>query len=93
MTTHIAHPSPNERREFLVDDCPRCYEYVEDNGIHFDPSQFRAFWRKMIEVEFNDIGGYESKADKELGTRLYQVTLSLQRAFDLDPHRVMPSGF
>lgn len=88
MTTHAHHPPPAERREFLVDGCPRCAEYAADLGLHFDEERFRAFWTKMVTVEFHDDGGYLSQTDKELGRRLYYVALALQRAFGLDPERL-----
>jgi hypothetical protein len=86
VTAHECHASPEARPEFLVDGCPRCQEYVDDLGVYFDPERFRAFWAKMIEVEFDDDGGYASVADGELGHRLYLVALQFQRAFGIDPH-------
>lgn len=86
MSSHIAHPDPTEREAFLVDGCPRCAEYVAELGLHFDVKRFRAFWKKMVAVEFDDIGGYASKADKALGRSLYYIALSFQRAYGLDPH-------
>lgn len=85
MTTHARHPDPTGREEFLVDGCPRCEEYLDELGLPFDPERFRAFWRKMISVEYDDEGGYASELDKQLGRRLYHLSLSLERAFALDP--------
>lgn len=88
MTIHTRHPQPYERLEFLVDGCPRCAEYAADLGLHFDEGRFRAFWEKMVAVEFHDDGGYASQTDKALGRRLYYVALALQRTFGLDPERL-----
>jgi hypothetical protein len=85
MTQHVMHENPQERDAFLVDGCPRCSEYVDDLGVPFDPGRFRAFWVKMVAVEFQDTGGYASQLDKELGRRLYLVALGLQRGFGIDP--------
>lgn len=84
MTIHVQHPGTDDREEFLVDGCPRCAEYVADLGVQFDAARFRAFWAKMLEVEIDGTGCYASKADKELGSRLYLVALQLERAFALD---------
>jgi hypothetical protein len=87
---------PDGRGAFLIDGCERCDEYLEDLGVHFDADRFRAFWAKMVEVEYDDVGGYESDLDKQLGRRLYIVALSLQRGFGLDPRdlakRAAPGG-
>ncbi len=86
MTAHHNHASPADRKEFLVDGCPRCAEYVRDIGIHFDVHRFRAFWAKMLEVEYGDYGAWGSELDQELGRTLYRVSLALERAFSLNPH-------
>lgn len=86
MTTHIQHPTLDQREMFMVDGCPRCAEYADDLGVHFDPERFRAFWAKMVEVEFDDVGGYASASDKALGSQLYLVALQFQRSFGIDPH-------
>ncbi len=91
MSTHVhppGTPEPDARGAFLIDGCERCAEYAADLGLHFDSDRFRAFWRKMIEVEYDDIAGYESELDKQLGRRLYYVSLALQRAFGLDPREL-----
>lgn len=91
MSSHLhppGTPTPGEREVFLVDGCERCVEYVEDLGTSFDAERFRAFWRKMVEVEYDYVGGYRSKLDKRLGRRLYWISLSLQRAFGLDPREL-----
>lgn len=94
MTVHAPHPGPSDRREFLVDGCLRCAEYVEDYGLPFDEDRFRAFWAKMVRVEFDDAEGYDSGLDRTLGRRLYHVALALQRAFSLDPHTLaVPPGW
>lgn len=85
MTMH-EHPDqrpPLERPEFLVDGCPRCEEYESDMGLHFDAPRFIAFWRHMIDVEFEDEGGYMSVLDRQLGRKLFYVALALHRAFGL----------
>lgn len=79
-------PDPAGRADFLVDGCPRCAEYARDLGLPFDPARFRAFWRKMVEVEFDSTGGYASDLDKQLGRSLYYVALGLQRSFGINPH-------
>jgi hypothetical protein len=89
VTTHARHPQPSERREFLVDGCPRCAEYAADLGLHFDEDRFRAFWAKMIRVEFDDAEGWDSETDRDLGRRLFSVALSLQRAFGLNPRDLL----
>jgi CheY-like chemotaxis protein len=91
MTTHIPHPVLGDRREFLVDGCPRCEEYVRDLGVPFDEDRFRAFWAKMVRVEFDDAEGYDSTLDRRLGRNLYHVALALQRAFGLDPRTLQPT--
>lgn len=76
-------PQPNDRTAFLVDGCPRCAQYVRDLGIHFDSGRFRAFWNHMIDGEFfhdND-AHYETRLDDQLGSALFKLALSLQRAF------------
>jgi hypothetical protein len=79
MTMHAIHAGPEQRAMFLVDGCPRCAEYARDLGIHFTEERFRAFWRKMVEVEFNDYGAYASQLDKQLGRQLYLVALAITR--------------
>lgn len=74
---HSPHPSPSE--EFLVDGCPRCKEYADELGIPFDQDRWAAFWKKMVEVEFTNIGSWASEYDRLLGRRLYLVALGLQR--------------
>lgn len=87
--THLpGTPAPDDRDVFLIDDCERCAEYVEDLGCSFDSDRFRAFWRKMVDVEYDDASGYASALDKQLGRRLYIVSLSLHRAFGLDPREL-----
>lgn len=85
MTIHNHHISPNDREEFLVDGCPRCEQYVENLGIDFDALRFADFWRKMIQIEWFDYGRYASKLDRDLGSKLYWVSLSLNRAFGINP--------
>lgn len=95
MSSHIHPPGtpvPADRAAFLVDGCPRCAEYVEDLGVSFDAERFRAFWEKMVEVEYDDASGYASTLDKQLGRRLYVVSLSLHRAFGLDPRGLLLGG-
>ena len=88
---HIAHPGIRDREEFLVDGCPRCREYVDDLGLHFDPQRFRDFWEHMTRVEWDDADHYHSESDKELGRRLYLVSLSFERAFGLHPRMIGPT--
>lgn len=80
-------PPPAEREgddgPFLIDGCPRCEEYADELGVHFDPGRWRAFWAKMHTVEFQNTGGYQSILDKQLGQQLYYVALGLQRAFGI----------
>lgn len=86
---HSPHPSPSAREEFLVDGCPRCEEYADELGLYFDQDRWRAFWKKMLAIEFRDEGGYRSLLDKRLGSRLYLVALGLQRQ-GIDVHRLVP---
>jgi hypothetical protein len=91
MSSHVhppGTPAPDGRDAFLIDGCNRCAEYVDDFGVSFDPDRFRAFWRKMVDVEYDDASGYASKLDKRLGRRLYLVSLTLHRAFGLDPREL-----
>ncbi len=83
--------APTDRDYFLVDGCPRCREYVDDLGLHFDPDRFRAFWAHMIEVEWLNRDIYKSTNDKDLGTRLYLVSLSFERAFGIHPSAFAPT--
>jgi len=86
MTVHDPpHPPPLAREEFLVDGCARCAEYAADLGLHFDRERWRAFWEKMIRVEFDDEGTYASGLDRQLGRKLYYVVLGLQRATGVEP--------
>jgi hypothetical protein len=73
------------RDPFLVDGCERCQEYVELLGRPFDPTRFHAFWHKMIEVEWDHDGNWNSKLDRALGEKLYLVSLQMQAAFGLHP--------
>lgn len=86
MTAHAQHPPPEERSEFLVDGCARCEEYVTELGIPFTAPRFLMFWRKMVDVEFEDAGGWHSELDQRLGLQLYKIALVFQRAFNMDPH-------
>lgn len=92
MSSHLhppGTPPPSEREAFLIDGCPRCAEYVEDLGCSFDADRFRAFWRKMIDVEYDVEGGYASVLDAKLGRRLYCVSLALHRAsFGFNPREL-----
>lgn len=88
MSAHDNHPAPGERDAFLVDGCPRCQEYADDVGLHFDQGRFRAFWQHMIDVEYRDRAAYRSQLDKALGRRLYYVSLCLHRAFGIDAEAV-----
>lgn len=92
MTTHNPHGGLDEREEFLVDGCPRCEEYVAELGLPFDADRFRAFWQKMVKVEFDNSGGYKSMLDKALGRQLYYVATALWRAFGLDPRALLARG-
>lgn len=92
MTTHIAHPSPDERDEFLVDGCARCEEYVENEGVHFDWDRFAAFWAKMVEIEYDSTGAYASDLDRRLGRRLYHLSLQLERAFGIEARTLAMIG-
>lgn len=83
MSQHY-HPD-GHGLEFLVDHCPRCEEYVEQLGRPFDPERFTLFWEKMVRVEWDHDGNWWSSLDRELGRRLYLVSLQLQAAFGLHP--------
>lgn len=90
MGTIHDHPpgvgEPDDRAVFLIDGCPRCAEYARDLGLHFTADRFAAFWRHMIDVEFehgNDVH-YGSRLDDQLGSALFKVALALQRAFGFD---------
>jgi hypothetical protein len=85
-------PPPAERVAFLIDGCPRCREYVDDLGVSFDPERFRAFWAKMVEVEYDDVGGWESGLDRALGRKLYLVSLCFEKAFACDPRTLAALG-
>ena len=97
MTVHehpSGTPSPDGRdpNPFLIDGCPRCDEYVEMLGRHFDAPRFRAFWDKMIRVEWLHIEAYASDLDAALGHKLYLVSLSFEHAFGIDPSRLGEHG-
>jgi hypothetical protein len=81
-------PHIDARDYFLVDGCERCAEYVEMLGRPFDPARFRAFWDKMVRVEWDHTEVWQSKLDAELGHKLYLVALQFQVAFGLDPHEL-----
>jgi hypothetical protein len=76
------------RDPFLIDGCERCQEYVELLGRPFDPVRFRAFWDKMVEVEWDNDSWWNSKLDASLGHKLYLVSLQMQAAFGIDPHHL-----
>lgn len=72
---------------FLIDGCERCAEYVNDQGVHFDPERWLAFWQHMVDVEFappfKGDTHYRSGLDARLGRQLYHVALAMQRAWGL----------
>lgn len=77
---------------FLIDGCIRCLEYADELGIHFTADRFVAFWRYMVDVEFEaDGGAYKSRCDRKLGGKLYLFALSLQRA-GVDPKTLFGDG-
>lgn len=91
MSTHYhppGSPNPDNRECFLVDGCERCQEYVEMLGRPFDPDRFRAFWDKMVKVEWDHTEAWASALDATLGERLYLVSLQFQAAFGLHPRDV-----
>jgi hypothetical protein len=87
MATHAIHHVPGGSPEpILYDDCPRCEEHA--NGIlnlSLDRETTGLLWRRMVQVEHEDMGRYRSEAEATACHTLYGIAVWMERYTRINP--------
>ena len=70
----------------LHDGCERCAKHVKNGGLSLDATNWPAMWQRMLNVDGpsyapreEDGQRYESRAEGQLGSRLYEMAVGLER--------------
>lgn len=89
MSVHRYHPDP-EREDpedaVLYDDCERCAEHAEAL-FTLDRDNIQLLWKRMLEHELGDAGGYRTRNEAIACERLFLSGLVVSRALGLDEIR------
>lgn len=67
----------------LYDDCERCAEHAQHPMSSLDDGNLAKLWRKMLRVEFEQIGHYANANEGQACRTLYELALAMHRVLEL----------